>query len=1062
MGGWQSSEDSSARKPWTLTRRRFIGYAAMAGAIAMDMKAASWILDSRPLFTLIPGFTTWVRRREDLVSIKLDFYNLILDNSDPLRPKLVRKVATTDSFVVATFWPQNVAEQAFNEFSGSPAPRPAPVRSILANASRLAFTLPSSVKEIPLSYDSVLQWGQWTQKVTPVALTTGPRDKGSLTEPSFLDTAIEVPFRLILSPSELSHWTNATQPVTHNGWTELWHTRMDETSPARRRLRAVWTRDLSFQAFLNGGPPPGPGDQPFFEMDLEPHHRAFIVVNTSLDRVVRERPFYKAAPIKADRLMLTAAGAWIDSDGIWEGQFKPFDNNLLEWRQRGTMGRDHYVKVVEEGYLFPFGQPAVMITVTERKFNFDQAGQLGAYLRKRQFLVVRKPEKQFSSHDAGDLAPFMQHEGRAFPFRDVRFKTVITPDLDPSSTTAYVPPDAEDGGQYSFVARVGGLAFQFHVVATDWGNLVTEFTTPVVFIPGTTAFAPGQVTVSAVINKWNTTPDAGLQDRPFDGQRLNFAEIAKTADTSLQANTVTFGAEGPRSGSTLFGLKSLDQPPFYPSLSQAEVRLAAAEQVKGGQLSAPSIKIAQTYIDNGFGGLNAGHLYAEVISGAVPLQFGADKSGGVMTPNLRIAGLSRGLGPVGDTTSVASGNFKPADFFAGSNPKVLGGLELVKILAQFAFGIDANGEAPEETPRMSTKTLFKDGLTLPDDKPPEGIHTTFKWKPRLQADPLNIFVPDDGSSDPDKKGKAELNVDITTDLKTPDNSTFEIKGDLENFTINLFGTDFKVLVLHFDHFKFTLKKGSSMDVDVDVDEVHFDGVLKFIEELKNYLASTGLAPTLDIASDGLKLGYSLPIPGLTAGVFSLTHVKLGASMTLPFTDDPVRFRFEFCTRENPFLLTVYIFGGGGFLGLGVGTDGFEILEAALEFGVAASIDIGIASGSVKMVVGIYFKLEEKSTPMKHQETTLTGFFRAHGEVSVMGIVSITLEIYLGFTYESDTNKVTGQATVSISVHILFFSISASVTVERKMGGQGDPKFIDAIPDQTTWNEYADAFAPLAA
>jgi hypothetical protein len=183
---------------------------------------------------------------------------------------------------------------------------------------------------------------------------------------------------------------------------------------------------------------------------------------------------------------------------------------------------------------------------------------------------------------------------------------------------------------------------------------------------------------------------------------------------------------------------------------------------------------------------------------------------------------------------------------------------------------------------------------------------------------------------------------------------------------------------------------------------------------------------------------------------------------MPFTDKPVRFRFEFCTRENPFKLTIYIFGGGGFFAVGVGTDGFEILEVALEFGVAASIDLGIASGSAKIVVGLYFKLEEKAGPPKHQETSLTGYFRAHGEVSVMGIISITLDIYIGLTYEFDNNKVTGTATVSISVHIIFFSISASVTVERKFGGEGDPKFLDAIPDQSTWNEYADAFASLAA
>jgi hypothetical protein len=763
--------------------------------------------------------------------------------------------------------------------------------------------------------------------------------------------------------------------------------------------------------------------------------------------------------VKADRLMLTALGAWIDSDGIWEGNDKPHGNDLLEWRQRGTLGRDHYVKIVREGHLFPFGHPAVFVKISERKFNFNTGGQLGAYLRTRFFLVVRRPLKTYTSESAGPLAPGQQHKGRAFPFRSVRFTTLVTPDLDTPS--AYVPMDPADSEE-TWIAKVGVKPFLLHAVATDWGGLVSEFATGVVFVPGSVAFQPLQATVGNVITKWNSTPETGLQDRTFDGQRVNFAEIAPKADTSLPANVVTFGAEGPLGGTSIANLKLLDQSPFYPTVSDAEVRLAAAEQVKAGQLGAPHIKIAQTYIDNGFLAPNTGQIYAEIVSSPVGLQFGADKSGGVMTPNLSITGLSRALGPVGDTGTIGSGSFDPAAFFAGSDPKILGGLELVKILATALFGIDSDGVAEDHAPAMTTKELFKDGLVGPDDAPPEGIHTTYHWKPKLKPDPLNIFVPDTGKADEDDNGKASLDIDITTDLKTPDKSTFSIKGELDNFTVNLFGTDFRVLVIHFKSFKFTVETGSGMNADPQIDKVEFDGVLKFVEELKKYLPSTGSGPSLDVKPDGIKVGYTLAIPSITSGQFNLFDLKLGASMTMPFTDKPVRFRFEFCTRENPFKLTIYIFGGGGFFAVGVGTDGFEILEVALEFGVAASIDLGIASGSAKIVVGLYFKLEEKSGPPKTQETSLTGYFRAHGEVSVMGIISISLDIYIGLTYEFETNKVTGTATVSISVHIIFFSISASVTVERKFGGEGDPKFLDAIPDQNTWNEYADAFASLAA
>ncbi len=1048
---------------WIVTRRRFLGYAAAVGGVLVIPRAATRLLDAVPTFTLVPGFTTFARRREDLVSVKLDFYNLILDNGDPLHPKLVRKPNTTDSFVVATFWPQNVAEQQFLE--PGPAPGPAPIKSILANASRLAFTVPNGVTSIPLDFDSILSWASWIHKVTPVALTNGPRDKGSLTEPGFLETAIEVPFRLILSPSELSHWANATQPVTHDGWTELWHTRMDEANPERRLLRAVWTRDQSFPNYLSTGTPVSASDQPMSpatDMDLQPADRGDIVVNTTIDipSVIGAGPGFTSSPLKVDRLMLTALGAWIDSDGIWESKPRPFNNDLVEWRQRGTEGRDHYVKIVREGYLFPFGHPAQLIDISERKFNFDAGGQLGAYLRRRVFIVIRKPEKQYSSHAAGALAPGQQHEGRAFPFRSIRFTTLVTPNLD--APTPYVTPQPESSTESAFVPIVAGDPFLFHGVAVDWGGLASEFTAPVVFVPEVMAFAPLQVTVGNVITKWNTVPVTDLQARPFGGQRVNFAEIAPKADTALQANRITFGAEGRIGGTSLTSLQLVDQPPFYPTVSAADVRLAAAEQVKGGQIDAPTIKIAQTYIDNGFMSPNIGQIYAEIVSSPVDLSFTADKSGGVMTPNMSIRGMSRGLGPVGDTSLLQGGMFDPSTFFAGSNPKILGGLELVKILAQVAFGIDADGIPPPETPGIHSKELFKDGLVMPDDKPPEGISTTFHWKPKLKPDPLNIFVPDTGMMNPDDNGKAELKVDITTDLKTPDKSTFEIKGEIQHFTVNLFGTAFRILIIHVDDFKFTVKTGSALDVDVDIDKVEFDGILKFVDELKKFLPSSGIAPSIEIKSDSVGFGYTLAIPAISSGQFNLWDIKFGQSIVIPFSDKPVRFRIDFCSRENPFKLTIYIFGGGGFFAYAQGLDGFELFEAAFEFGVAAAFDIGIASGSAKIVVGIYFKLEEKSMPQQHQETSLTGYFRAHGEVSVMGIISIDLDIYLGLTYEFETNKVTGQATVSISVHIVFFSISASVTVERKFGGKGDPTFLDAIPDQTTWNEYVHAFAPLAA
>ena len=79
-----------------------------------------------------------------------------------------------------------------------------------------------------------------------------------------------------------------------------------------------------------------------------------------------------AAPIsrcraKPKRLHLTSLGALIDTEGTWSTT--PDHVDLEQWRHLATLGRDHYVRVMYAGYLWPFGHAASLIKVTERKFE---------------------------------------------------------------------------------------------------------------------------------------------------------------------------------------------------------------------------------------------------------------------------------------------------------------------------------------------------------------------------------------------------------------------------------------------------------------------------------------------------------------------------------------------------------------------------------------------------------------------------------------------------------------------------------------------------------------------
>src|SRR6202012_1379338 len=199
--------------------------------------------------------------------------------------------------------------------------------------------------------------------------------------------------------------------------------------------------------------------------------------------------------------------------------------------------------------------------------------------------------------------------------------------------------------------------------------------------------------------------------------------------------------------------------------------------------------------------------------------------------------------------------------------------------------------------------------------------------------------------------------------------------------------------------------------------IGFDGPLQFVQTLANILPPGlfgGNGPSIQATSTELKGSYTLGLPPLTCGVFSLQHIAIMAGLDLPYLDGQPVVEFAFASRSKPFLLTVEIFGGGGFVHLIVGASGVQMVEGSLEFGGNFAFDIGVASGGVHAMAGIYFQL-------KGTRAHLTGFIDIGGEVSVLGIVSISLDLNLSLSWQhSDQgNVIQGRAPLTVSVHVLF-------------------------------------------
>jgi hypothetical protein len=350
----------------------------------------------------------------------------------------------------------------------------------------------------------------------------------------------------------------------------------------------------------------------------------------------------------------------------------------------------------------------------------------------------------------------------------------------------------------------------------------------------------------------------------------------------------------------------------------------------------------------------------------------------------------------------------------------------------------------------------------------EAFYAEYKWQPEFKQNPIKVIenVLHVIVADPNKA------LTITTKFEKPFDAakpaTMNGSARFEKFGIDLV----PLLAVHFNYLEFKMGASEKTDVKVDIDKdkpIEFKGVLSFVNNLQSLIPNTGFSddgPYIKLEPTKVTAGFDISIPNVEVGICMISNISLGAAVSLPFTGAPLTMSFNFCKRENPFLLTVSCFGGGGFFLMVTTLKGLQSIEAAFEFGAAMSLNVGVASGGVSVMGGFYFKMELvvkeiNGVSEEIAETTLTGYLRINGHLSILGLITVSLEFYLAFTavFSGDkVEKLEGVATLKVKVEVLFFSKTVSVTVRRELkGADADPKFIEMI-DQDDWQEYCLAFA----
>lgn len=977
------------------------------------------------------NFTLSVLRPSDLLVLDFEFVNMDLDAVQGRPPRLVRSDPAKPVLMIVKLPPQHIAEQNFTEdINGNLEDLvPLPVPSVAANPTRLVFSIPDSVGSIPLTLHELLAWAKYEQAVVRTALPDPPGTtfRPSLTQPASTETAIDLPYGLILAPDASAGWAHSVSAVVREGRTELWHTRLgtrrdgkvDETRmPAVRAITMEHGRTFAdvlqvIQSNLQ------------LSTSLNDEQRKSIA-HASSDFALRlsNGTPYVPTPLIAKEIILSALGGWADLGWMrsLEAASMPREaSRVAAWRHVVSMGRDQYVAVTEKGFLFPFGHRASLFMTSERKFKPSPAGGRTAYVVRRVHIEVDEPEKAFGSESG--LQVGYAHDGREMPIKRVRITTLTIPDLDASAAT----------GEPFFPVTAAGSDVRFNIEAEDLAGNRIDFAVPLMFV--SEAQSP-----ELVHARYNA--DARRRRAELNGQGLEFASGGQAARLSTVALQLTSVVPAP-------GRLPAGHPRFLPALERAEVKIPAVERLLG-KGAVQQISFHRRYLEHGFDAdKNRGEAFASVVP--FDLVLPPTKSGGLAAPSFKVDGLSRSLGPVAQADSIAGGTFDPLQYFGAMDAKLLGAIDL-KTLIQAVIGGSPDGLA-SQVPRLIDER-FNDTVT-----------TRYAWHPKVKRvndpaggpdvlhDPATALITTAQTA-----LDIEVNITAKADGSPPVSS---IKGTLSRFSLNLVN----VVGVSFGKLHFESLNDRKMELRAEGVEVKFSQALRFLQQLAEKVPSRGFdGASLTVRPEGIAANYSLGIPTAGLGAFSLENIALSAELLLPFVDRPAGLRLSFSSREHPFLVTVSLIGGGGFLSIVLNTKDIEQIEGAIELGGNVTIDLVVVRANAHSMAGLYFGLTKDGNGKLI--FAFAGYLRIGGAVELLGIVGISIDFHVELRFlpnPAPLGIIEGAVAVVIGAHVLMFSKTFSLpvtcTFDIKTGALTIRRgSFDQALTENDWLEYCQAFA----
>lgn len=240
------------------------------------------------------------------------------------------------------------------------------------------------------------------------------------------------------------------------------------------------------------------------------------------------------------------------------------------------------------------------------------------------------------------------------------------------------------------------------------------------------------------------------------------------------------------------------------------------------------------------------------------------------------------------------------------------------------------------------------------------------------------------------------------------------------------------------------ERGSGLKIDFDPKNIKLNAIFQFVQDTLGSLFPDQVGGLNLIKRDGIPVGveheFSMPPVSLMFGTSGVTNIQISNRFALvAYPDFVIADRFSLSKPELPFLFSIFIIGGTGYITVDTEYRPFDgqlmvMVEAAAGGSASLGFAFGPVSGSVMITLSVALAYRKLIGSKQGGGLTVSLVLLVAGNVSVAGIVTVYMGLLLRMSYR-DNGQIDASGTLTITVRISrFFKITARANVQYKLRG----------------------------